>query len=426
MSTVERAGIFIAYHYPEKRWLDRVQASLKPIAECDRAVIWDDRKVMSGTAWKTELADALAGAKLAILVVSDSFLQSGFISRAKLPAMLDRERENGLRICWVLAGYCLFSVAGLRTDEAGNGINSALDGLNGAGRDAALAEFARKVALLLGVPLEAPAPSAALPSFLAPSAPVAPVTPAAPAEPIAAKTPAAPVESKVELTPIAPPETSEVKPGQKKRKRATPAKAATSEELPLELVPVTTPDAPPELRLPPPPPQPQLQFPGPKPQTHLVIPPVETPPAAPAAPAAPAPAPAPFKPLAPTPAPTPAKAPPVLRSESPILPALDGVIDARGETIVLLRKVARWLKLGALGLVVISIPVGLFAGLTHFLFVFGFAVFVAALALFLHAHIDVLGQHLVGLRYARSGLADELLPSRQREPLLRKAAEVLG
>ena len=53
-------------------------------------------------------------------------------------------------------------------------------------------------------------------------------------------------------------------------------------------------------------------------------------------------------------------------------------------------------------------------------------VFVSALALFLHAHIDVLGQHLVGLRYARSGLADELLPSRQREPLLRKAAEVLG
>ncbi len=418
MSTVERAGVFIAYHYPEKRWLDRVQASLKPIAECDRAVIWDDRKVMSGTAWKTELADALAGAKLAILVVSDSFLQSGFISRAKLPAMLDRERENGLKICWVLAGYCLFSVAGLRTDEAGNGINSALDGLNGAGRDAALAEFARKVALLLGVPLEAAAPA---------PAPVPLVTPVAPAESIAAKTPAAPVESKVELTPIASPETAEVKPGKKQRKRVAPAKASTAEELPLELVPVTTPEAPPELRLPPPPPpQPQLQFPGPKPQTHLILPPVAPAPAATAIAAAPAPEPAPFKPLAPIPATAPAQAPPVLRSESPILPALDGVIEARGETIVLLRKVARWLKLGALGLVVISIPVSLFAGLTHFLFVFGFAVFVAALALFLHTHIDVLGQHLVGLRYARSGLADELLPSRQREPLLRKAAEVLG
>ena len=150
-------------------------------------------------------------------------------------------------------------------------------------------------------------------------------------------------------------------------------------------------------------PQPQLSFPAPKPQTHILLPPLESSVVA-------------------TP---PDEERPALRSESPLLPALDGVIDTRMMTIVDLRRVARWLKFTALGVLLISLPVALGAGLSHFLLIFGFAVFLGALAIFFHARIDLLGQNLVGLRYARSGLADELLPNRQREPLLRKVAEVL-
>jgi hypothetical protein len=118
--------------------------------------------------------------------------------------------------------------------------------------------------------------------------------------------------------------------------------------------------------------------------------------------------------------------PPARRAESPMLPALDSVIDARQESIGAFRRLARWLKLAALGLVALSLPAALWVGLTHFLLIFGFALFLASLALFLHARIALLGQRLVGLRYTRSGLADELLPNRQREPLLRRAAEFLG
>jgi hypothetical protein len=426
MSTVARTGIFIAYHYPEKRWLDRVQAALQPVAGNEPITIWDDRKLLGGSTWKTELAEVLAHSKVVVLIVSDPFLLSGFITRAKLPALLDRERANGLRICWVLAGYCLFSVAGLRAEEAGNGINAALDGLSGAGRDSELAEVARKISLLLAAP------------------PVPVASPAVPASAVSSEG--------AEVTPATP---REVKPRREKRKRAAAAKPTVE---PLELLPlVTEPTAPP---LAPPPPQPQLQFPAPKPQTHLTPPEPELEAAPESLPAAPpvaasevaltppqpvsepapvaaklAPAsvqPAPHVPLAPpaqivarTQTEVPAEPPP-RRADSPILPALDTVVQARQQTIDQLCRLARWMKFAALGVAVLSLPAALGTGLTHFLLIFGFALFLGSLALFLHARIALLGQRLVGLRYTRSGLADELIPNRQREPLLRRAMEILG
>ena len=141
----ERSDIFITYCFPEKRWLDRVQAELEPIVGNGRCVIWDERKLKSGIAWKTELPEVLANTKVAMMIVSDLFLESDFITRARLPALLERERESGLEICWVLAGHCLFELAGLKESDAGNGVGSAFDGLGLAQRDAEVAAIARKV-----------------------------------------------------------------------------------------------------------------------------------------------------------------------------------------------------------------------------------------------------------------------------------------
>ena len=60
------------------------------------------------------------------------------------------------------------------------------------------------------------------------------------------------------------------------------------------------------------------------------------------------------------------------------------------------------------------------------LVVAGFGAFVASLAVRLHARTRFLGQGLVGMRYTGSGLADEALPTRQREMVVRKADEYLG
>ena len=268
-----RLGIFIAYCFPEKKWFDRVHAAVKPVAGTEGIAVWDERRLRGGPNWKSELSELLASRKVAILVVSDIFLASEFMTRAKLPAMLESERENGLKVCWVLASHCLFEPHGLNPADAAHELNQALDGLGVEKRETELAAIARHVAGLLGT--------------------------------------------------------------------AAPSKT-------------------------------------------------------------------------PAPAPTPAS-----------LLELDAALETRRGTISELRRLARLLFFAALGVGLLSLPAAMF-GFTHFLFLAGFAAFIASQALLMRARIDFLGQGLIGMRYTRSGLSDETLPTRQREPLLRKAAEIVA
>ena len=269
----DRTGVFIAYCFPEKKWFDRVHAAIKPVAGGEGIVVWDERRLRGGGPWKAELSEILASRKVAIMIVSDLFLESDFVTRAKLPALLESQRGQGLEICWVLASHCLFEIAGLSALDAANSINAALDGLGLEKRDAELTEIARQVARHLG----------------------------------------------------------------------------TAGPLPVR-PPATTP---------------------------------------------------------------------------PVLQSLDAAIQTRHETILDLRRLARWLLLAALGLGLLALPAAML-GLTHFLLLAGFAGFVACQAQFVRARTDFLGQGLIGMRYTRSGLADETLPSRQREPLVRRAEEIVG
>ena len=370
----ERTKVFIAYCFPEKRWLDRVLAALEPIAGEGRCVIWDERKLRSGVAWKTELPDVLATTKVAMMIVSDLFLESEFLTRAKLPSLIERERADGLEICWVLASHCLFELAGLKESDLGNRVGAAFDGLGTSQRDAEAVVIAAKVAAYLGVE---PPPKLAQPveKPLLPSAIPAVVTP---------------------------------KPVLKKRKNLGPKKQEPAGALPLApaaaeaVAPVVSevPAAPAAVALPPPPPPEPAPAPIPRPE--------------------PSPPPA-VAPVATAPA---VAEPPV--PASPLLLSLETMILARQATVLKLSSLARGILYFASIVALASIAAAIVHSFTHFLLVAGFAAFVASLALRLHARSRFLGQGLVALRYTSSGLADDALPTRQRESLLRKADEYLA
>lgn len=345
----ERSKIFIAYCFPEKRWLDRVQAALEPFAGLERCIIWDERKLRAG-AWKEELPDVLATTKVAMMIVSDLFLESDFVTRVKLPAMLERERESGLEICWVLASHCLFELAGLKDSDAGNRVGAAFDGIGLAQRDAEVAAIARKVAAYLGV--DATKASAEL----------------APKKP---------------LLPSAIPQVLTPKPVPKKLKSL----ALRREEIAN-------------------PPQPPPQEPAP----------AEAPGDASIAQTSAASSPIPEETGR-----VETAAPMSMRALS-----LETMIQARQVTVLKLSRLARLLLFASGAIVLGSIPLIFVESLTHFLIVAGFGAFVASLAVRLQARTRYLGQGLVGMRYTGSGLADDALPTRQREMVVRRADEYLA
>ena len=153
MST--RSGIFIAYCLAEKKWLDRVQLRLKQVIGGETPLTWDDRRIKSSTNAVVELEEILEQRQVAIVIVSELFLQSDFVLRTKLPSLLTRQREEGLKVCWVLAGHCFYDLAGFDPAEVGHDITAALDGLGLEKREIELNAVAISVAKHLNISLPA-------------------------------------------------------------------------------------------------------------------------------------------------------------------------------------------------------------------------------------------------------------------------------
>ncbi|NIA13347.1 MAG: TIR domain-containing protein [Nitrospiraceae bacterium] len=101
--------VFISYSHRDREWLDRLQVHLKPQERTGAIEAWDDTRCQPGTKWKEEIANALAAAKVAILLVSADFLASDFIANNELPPILEAAKSEGLTILSVIVSPCRFA-----------------------------------------------------------------------------------------------------------------------------------------------------------------------------------------------------------------------------------------------------------------------------------------------------------------------------
>ncbi|MEA3212574.1 MAG: hypothetical protein QOE70_5631 [Chthoniobacter sp.] len=154
----QKQKIFVAYCYAEKKWFDRVESVLAPLAYPGTLVVWDERKLGSNRNARTELPILLESCTIAVIMVSEFFLESDFIRREKLPAMLKQAGEKGLAVRWVLATHCLYQSAGFDPALALNDLDRPLDALCAAGRDAVVAGIGFKLRELAGIPEPPPPP----------------------------------------------------------------------------------------------------------------------------------------------------------------------------------------------------------------------------------------------------------------------------
>src|SRR5215813_1555668 len=71
--------IFISYSHKDEEWKDRLVTQLGVLARQGMLEIWDDRKIQVGADWRSEIANAIQKAKVAILLISANSLTSAFI-----------------------------------------------------------------------------------------------------------------------------------------------------------------------------------------------------------------------------------------------------------------------------------------------------------------------------------------------------------
>jgi hypothetical protein len=98
------ALLFISYSHRDKKWLAELRKFLHDLDKQDLIKIWDDREIMPGDQWHTEIRDALLSAKAAVLLVTQDFLVSPFISSVELPPLVEAAKSDNVKLFWIAVG----------------------------------------------------------------------------------------------------------------------------------------------------------------------------------------------------------------------------------------------------------------------------------------------------------------------------------
>ncbi len=142
---MNRDQIFISYSHVDGDWLKRLQIVIAPLRRKGILKVWADTDIIPGQLWKEEIKQALARAKVAVLLVSPDFLASDFIDKHELPPLLEEARKGGLTILWIPIRPSLYQETDIVHYQAVYDPKTSLSLLSPAHQEVALIEIAQKI-----------------------------------------------------------------------------------------------------------------------------------------------------------------------------------------------------------------------------------------------------------------------------------------
>jgi hypothetical protein len=145
----DRHKVFISYSHADERWRKRISEQLGVLSRFGALDIWDDRRLSTGDDWYQSIHSEMSLAKVAILLVSATFLNSDFVTKEEVPKLFSRHAENGLRLIPILVRQCPWQavpwLSQLHMRPSGD---KPLAALSGPRADDELARLANEVAKL--------------------------------------------------------------------------------------------------------------------------------------------------------------------------------------------------------------------------------------------------------------------------------------
>ncbi len=141
----QRDHVFISYSHKDAKFLDQLLDHLKPLERAGKLVEWSDKQIAPGCDWFSKIQEFLARAKLAVLLVTPSFLASDFIHEHELGPLLDQAEKGGVRILWISVRASAYEETALKKYQALNSPKKPLAQMKVPERDAAWVEICKGI-----------------------------------------------------------------------------------------------------------------------------------------------------------------------------------------------------------------------------------------------------------------------------------------
>ncbi|WP_428663069.1 toll/interleukin-1 receptor domain-containing protein [Runella sp.] len=93
--------VFVSYAHEDRQWLVKIRSALRPLEKKTVLSVWDDWKLRPGDDFKLEILKNIKQVRAAVLIVSDSFMNSEFIQKYELPKLLELHHRHGIKLFWL-------------------------------------------------------------------------------------------------------------------------------------------------------------------------------------------------------------------------------------------------------------------------------------------------------------------------------------
>jgi hypothetical protein len=127
--------VFISYSHKDAKYLEQLVEHLTYYERNNLLEFWSDKKITAGAQWLVEIKRAIEYAKVAVLLISPSFLASKFIAENELPPLLHAAQKEGAIILPVIIRPSNFEDTELANFQAVNSPTMPVAKMKGYQRD---------------------------------------------------------------------------------------------------------------------------------------------------------------------------------------------------------------------------------------------------------------------------------------------------
>ena len=98
--------VFVSFSHKDEKEKEKLLSHLGVLIGAGLIDLWSDDQIGGGSDWESDVITAINKTQIAVMFVSDNYLNSEFILGKEVPALLQRRKSEGVTVLPLIAKAC--------------------------------------------------------------------------------------------------------------------------------------------------------------------------------------------------------------------------------------------------------------------------------------------------------------------------------